>query len=87
MSVPDLCWKYHDCKLRDVNASIEFFGIATLATLHHRNGGNDSGCPRAGMDVVEKNIISCPCRDSNAGLSSSRPIYYNDYAIPAPSYN
>jgi hypothetical protein len=36
-----LCWKYHDCKLRDVNASIECFGMATLATLHHRNGGND----------------------------------------------
>jgi hypothetical protein len=32
-----LCWKYHNCKLRDVNASSEFFGIATLATLHHRN--------------------------------------------------
>jgi hypothetical protein len=27
--------------LQNVNASIEFFGISTLAMLHHRNGGND----------------------------------------------
>jgi len=36
-----LCWKYHDCELRHLNASTEFFGIATLAMLHHRNGGHD----------------------------------------------
>lgn len=36
-----LCWKYYDCKLRDVNDSIEFFGRDALAMLQHRNGGND----------------------------------------------
>jgi hypothetical protein len=30
---------------------------------------------RAGLDALEKRIISCPCRESNSGLSVVQPIH------------
>lgn len=39
---------------------------------------------RAGLYVLEKTQISCPCHKSNPKLSTLlQPCYYTDYAIPA----
>ena len=37
---------------------------------------------RAGMDVLEKRKISCPCQTSNPKSSSLYFSHYTDYAIP-----
>jgi hypothetical protein len=36
--------------------------------------------PRAGLDDVEKRILSCPCRESNPGSPTRR---YTNQGIPA----
>jgi hypothetical protein len=36
--------------------------------------------PRAVLDIFEKTQVSCPCLDSNSGLSTPYPSHYNDSA-------
>jgi len=38
----------------------------------------------AGLDILEKRNISCPCWGINPGSSNLQPQHYTDYAIPDP---
>jgi hypothetical protein len=42
--------------------------------------------PRAGLNAVEKRMISCPCRESNSISSAVRPkvCSYTTLATPSP---
>jgi hypothetical protein len=42
---------------------------------------------RAGVEIVEKRIISCPCRVPNPNLSAVQPVArpYIVWAIPSPT--
>lgn len=42
--------------------------------------------PIAGLDILEKGQICCPCRDMNTAPSSQKPSRYIDNAISAPSF-
>ena len=37
---------------------------------------------RAGLDILEKRKIYCPCWDLNPRMSSLQPSLYTDYATP-----